>query len=81
MARKLDDRSEPMILLGYHPTGAYKLYDPRSQKIVISRDVLVDEANWWNWDDQPPKSNSILTLNDVQSGSPHQEPKTQPQRP
>lgn len=42
--RKLDDRSEPMIFLGYHPTGAYKLYDPKAQKIVMSRDVKIDET-------------------------------------
>lgn len=38
-----------MILLGYHPTGAYKLYDPRQRKIVISRDIVVDEAKGWDW--------------------------------
>lgn len=26
--RKLQDKSEPMILVGYHPIGAYRLYDP-----------------------------------------------------
>ncbi|KHN21844.1 Retrovirus-related Pol polyprotein from transposon TNT 1-94, partial [Glycine soja] len=24
--RKLEDKSEPMILIGYHVTGAYRLY-------------------------------------------------------
>jgi transposase InsO family protein len=40
---KLDDKSEKMILLGYHSTGAYKLYDPISKKVHISRDVIVDD--------------------------------------
>lgn len=57
------------------------MYDPKSQKIVINRDVLVDEAKWGNWDDQPKKSSAILTLNDVESCSHHQEPKVPPQRP
>ena len=46
--KKLDDKAEPMILIGYHPTGAYKLYDPRMRKVVISRDVLIDETKGWN---------------------------------
>jgi hypothetical protein len=32
-----------MILIGYHPTGAYKLYDPVTNKVHISRDVIVNE--------------------------------------
>ncbi|WVZ24094.1 hypothetical protein V8G54_002638 [Vigna mungo] len=40
---KLEDKGEPMVLVGYHPTGAYKLYDPVKQKMIISRDVVVLE--------------------------------------
>ena len=32
-----------MFLVGYHPTEGYKLFDMKSNKIVISRDVVVDE--------------------------------------
>ncbi len=39
-----------MILLGYHSTGAYKLYDPISKKVHISRDVIVDENEAWKWE-------------------------------
>ena len=42
--KKLDDKAEPMILIGYHPTSAYKLYDPRMRKVVISRYVLINET-------------------------------------
>jgi hypothetical protein len=45
---KLDDKSEKMILLGYHSTRAYKLYDPTTKKVRISRDVIVDENEAWN---------------------------------
>ncbi|WJX34774.1 hypothetical protein P8452_22851 [Trifolium repens] len=47
--RKLDDRSQQMILLGYHPTGAYKLYTPKENKVVISRDIKFDESKGWDW--------------------------------
>jgi len=41
--RKLRDKSELMILVGYHETGAYRLYHPLNHSIVISRDVDVCE--------------------------------------
>ncbi|XP_019416453.1 PREDICTED: uncharacterized protein LOC109327756 [Lupinus angustifolius] len=44
---KLQDKSEAMILIGYHPTGAYKLYDPLKDKVQISRDVIVLEHENW----------------------------------
>lgn len=28
---------------------AYKLYNPITKKIVISRDVVFNEENTWNW--------------------------------
>ena len=36
--RKLGDKSEPMILVGYHETGAYRLHHPLNHSIMISRD-------------------------------------------
>jgi len=41
--RKLGDKSEPMILVGYHETGAYRLYHPLNHSILISRDVKICE--------------------------------------
>ena len=41
---KMDDRSEAMVLIGYHLTAAYKLYSPIEDKLVINRDVRVDES-------------------------------------
>jgi len=28
---------------------AYRLYDPVTKKIIISRDVIVEEDGRWNW--------------------------------
>lgn len=42
--RTLDDQSQTMMLIDYHSTGAYNLYSPNDDKLVISRDVLVDES-------------------------------------
>ena len=41
---KLEDRSTPMVLLGYEEdTKAYRLYNPRGGKVVVSCDVMFDE--------------------------------------
>ena len=41
---KLEDRSTPMVLLGYEEgTKAYRLFNPRRGKMVVSCDVVFDE--------------------------------------
>ena len=41
---KLEDRSTPMVFLGYtEGTKAYRLYDPCGDKVLVSRDVVFDE--------------------------------------
>ncbi|KAG6397726.1 hypothetical protein SASPL_143896 [Salvia splendens] len=47
---KLDDKSMPFIFIGYDSnTKGYKLYDPTSQKTMISRDVEFDEEGAWDF--------------------------------
>ena len=47
---KLEDRSTPMVFLGYtEGTKAYRLYDPRGNKVLVSRDVVFDEKAGWDW--------------------------------
>nr|XP_034893821.1 uncharacterized protein LOC118033088 [Populus alba] len=49
---KLDARSVKCILLGVSDESkAYKLFDPISNKIIISRDVVFEEDKQWTWDD------------------------------
>jgi hypothetical protein len=38
-----------MIFVGYHRTGAYRLYNPTSDKVEISRDEKVLENESWDW--------------------------------
>jgi hypothetical protein len=46
---KLEDRSTPMVFLGYEArSNAYQLFDPRAQRVVISRDVVFDKAACWD---------------------------------
>lgn len=39
-----------MIFVGYHSTGAYKLYNPITRKMIFSRDVVVLEDENRNWE-------------------------------
>jgi len=36
-----------MIFIGYHPTGSYKLYNPKKKKVIYSRYVQFDELKYW----------------------------------
>jgi len=53
-----------MILVGYHKTGAYRLYNPVTGKIMISRDIVIDENESWylisNSTTRKPLLNSLL---------------------
>lgn len=49
--KKLDDRSKPMVFLGYEQgSKAYRLYNPQARWVVVSRDVVFDEAASWDWE-------------------------------
>ena len=48
---KLDDKSLSCVLLGVSEVSkAYRLYDPISLRIIISRDVVFKEDKNWDWD-------------------------------
>ena len=45
---KLDDRNAEFVLIGYDSTTmGYKLYDPYSGKIIVSKDVEFDKERTW----------------------------------
>ena len=48
--KKLDDRFRVLVHLGTEPgSKAYRLLDPHSKKIVVSRDVHFDADKQWSW--------------------------------
>lgn len=50
--KKLEDRSLKTIFVGYEPgSKAYRCYDPISRRVVVSRDVVFDEAAQWSWEE------------------------------
>ncbi|GKD43000.1 retrovirus-related pol polyprotein from transposon TNT 1-94, partial [Tanacetum coccineum] len=48
---KLDSKSLKCIFFGVSDESkAYRLFDPVSNKILVSRDVVFEEDQQWNWD-------------------------------
>ena len=85
---KLADKSEAIILVGYHSTGAYRLYHLVTKQICISRDVVVDEEEAWNWsEDETGSKQKIMeyleeegTVTDVVTNEADQHIEPQPHR-
>jgi len=49
LRRKLDDKSQKCIFVGYsEESKAYRLYNPITKKYVISRDVVFKEEEAWD---------------------------------
>jgi hypothetical protein len=45
---KLDDRSTPGVFIGYaEGSKAYRILDPRTQCVRMTRDVVFDEGRGW----------------------------------
>ena len=50
--KKLDDCGEKCIFIGYNEESkAYKLYNPLTNRVVVSRDVIFSEDESWGWND------------------------------
>jgi hypothetical protein len=48
---KLDDRSTPGVFIGYaEGSKAYCIFDPETQRVRMTRDVVFDEGRGWTWD-------------------------------
>jgi len=47
--KKMSDRSKKMVFIGYESgTKGYRVFDPSTKKLVISRDVIFDEKQPWD---------------------------------
>ncbi|KAL9444243.1 hypothetical protein AB3S75_017429 [Citrus x aurantiifolia] len=53
---KLDQKAEYGVFVGYSTlTKGYRVYQPLTGRIIVSRDVKFDEAGGWNWATAEPK--------------------------
>lgn len=49
---KLDDKSFPCILMGVSDESkGYRLFNPKTGKIIVSKDVIFEEEKSWDWDE------------------------------
>ncbi|KAG8473238.1 hypothetical protein CXB51_035235 [Gossypium anomalum] len=49
---KLERRAAPRIFVGYSSTNkGYRVYDPPTKKILVSRDVRFNKGKIWSWND------------------------------
>lgn len=47
---KLADRSVAGVMVGYEEgSKAYRIFDPAGNKLMVSRDVVFEEARPWDW--------------------------------
>ena len=61
---KLDEKSQKCVFLGYSDvTKGYKLLDVKTNKLVVSRDVIFDEKTIWNWEDKKIENTAIISSN------------------
>jgi hypothetical protein len=50
---KLYDRSSKMVFIGYKSgTKGYRLFDPATNRLVVSRDVIFVENQPWSWNNK-----------------------------
>ena len=72
--KKLEDKSLKCVFLGVSETSkAYKLYDPLTKKVVISRDVIFDEKKTWTWEEKITVNQQIpVDLEEEQTEAPIQ---------
>ena len=68
---KLDHKSEICIFVGYSSnTKGYRVFNVKTNKLVVSRDVKVDENSVWNWD---KKEVQTLGENSIQGDEENEE--------
>ena len=49
--QKLDDKADIGIFAGYNnQSRGYKVFNIKTQKVIVTRDVTFDENAYWDWD-------------------------------
>ena len=58
--QKLDDKSIECVFLGLiRESKVYRMYDPVSKKIIISKDVVFKEDKKWEWSETTKEISSM----------------------
>uniref|UniRef100_A0A151UDA6 Retrovirus-related Pol polyprotein from transposon TNT 1-94 n=1 Tax=Cajanus cajan TaxID=3821 RepID=A0A151UDA6_CAJCA len=85
---KLEDKTVRGIFLGYSTQSkGYRVYNLQTKKLIISRDVEVDENAAWNWNDEKVEKNIPISIQQPEEEStevpsePHSPPQQQTPSP
>ncbi|KAK4387768.1 Retrovirus-related Pol polyprotein from transposon RE2 [Sesamum angolense] len=63
---KLEEKTEKGIFLGYSTQSkGYRIYNLKTKKLIISRDVEFDEDAMWNWDEEKVERQSVMIPKDT----------------
>lgn len=63
---KLDEKSEVGILVGYSAcSNGYRIYNPKSHKVEVSRSLKIDGNSAWDWDKSEVSPDEEATLENV----------------
>ncbi|KAH9664737.1 Integrase catalytic domain-containing protein [Citrus sinensis] len=58
---KFDEKGEKYLFIGYSDeSNGYRLLNPTTNKLVISRDVVFDEASAWQWEKDQSQASSFF---------------------
>ena len=59
---KLDDKSKKYIFVRYGDRSmGYKLYNPITKKVILSKDVVFEEDKTWKWNDDQEAIKQVST--------------------
>jgi len=79
---KLDERSEKCIFVVYSlQSKAYRLYNPISGKVIISRNVVFNEDVSWNFNSRNLRSNLQLLSTEEKPAAADPTPRNLPSAP
>jgi len=63
--KKLVDKGVKCVFIGISDQSkAYKLYDPITKKIIISRNVIFDEEQFWPWSEEGAERQILINFED-----------------
>ena len=79
----MDDKAEMRIFLGYAANSkGYRVFNLQAKKLIISRDIQVDEDAYWDWEnDQIQRSVKSSQLTDIPAAIEEEESMTESDSP
>ncbi|GJW27412.1 retrovirus-related pol polyprotein from transposon TNT 1-94 [Tanacetum coccineum] len=79
---KLDVRSKKHVFVGYDKQSkGYKLYNPVTRKVVVSRDVEFEEEESWDWSIEENERYDFLPMTDEEETGESGDEVQQPESP